>query len=188
LGDAPILVDNQSRQTAVINANVEGFGSTRRIVLSDNLIENATPREALFIVSHEMGHSVRDDVLRLTLAGTGLLLLVTTIAVTIADRIRVRRDDDPLSRLALVGALLGIAALIAFPIFNAYSRTIEARADAFGVALSGDPAAAARTFVRFADEGLAPYCPPALVRAYFYDHPPVGSRIAAALGRPDPCP
>ncbi|HTV72252.1 MAG TPA: M48 family metalloprotease [Candidatus Acidoferrales bacterium] len=188
LGDAPIVIDNQSRQTDVINANVAGFGSTRRIVVSDNLIENATPREIFFILSHEMGHSVHGDILRLTLVGTGLLLLVATIAVTIADRIGVRRDDDPLSRLALVGALLGIAALIAYPVFNSYSRKVEARADAFGVALTGDRAAAVRTFVRFADEGLAPYCPPALVRAYFYDHPPVGSRIAAALGRPDPCP
>ncbi|HEY0798720.1 MAG TPA: M48 family metalloprotease [Candidatus Baltobacteraceae bacterium] len=188
LGDAPILVDNQSRQTAIINANVAGFGSTRRIVLGDNLIENATPREALFIVSHEMGHSVRNDILRLNFFGTLLLLLVATIAVTIADRIGVRRDDDPLSRLPLVVAILGVAALIAFPIFNRYSRQIEARADAFGLALTGDPAAAVRTFVRFGDEGLAPYCPPALVRAYFYDHPPVGTRIAAVLGRPDPCP
>lgn len=188
LGDAPILVDNLSRQTGIINANVAGFGSTRRIVLSDNLVMNATPAEAFFIVAHEMGHSVRDDILRLTLAGTALILLVATVAITIADRIAVRRDDDPLSRLALVAALLGVASLVAFPVFNAYSRTIEARADAFGLAMTGNRAAAVRTFVRFGDEGLAPYCPPALVRAYFYDHPPVGSRIAAALGNPDPCP
>jgi STE24 endopeptidase len=188
LGDAPILVDNLSRQTGIINAHVAGFGSTRQIVLSDNLVMNATPAEAFFIVSHEMGHSVRNDILRLTLAGTALILLVATIAVTIADRIGVRRDDDPLSRLALVAALLGTASLCAYPFFNAYSRVIEARADAFGIALSGNRAAAVRTFVRFADEGLAPYCPPALVRDYFYDHPPVGSRIAAALGQPDPCP
>jgi STE24 endopeptidase len=188
LGDAPILVDNLSRQSGVVNAHVAGFGSTRRIVLSDNLVMNATPSEAFFIISHEMGHSVHNDILRLTLAGTALILLVATFAIVIADRIPVRRDDDPLSRLALVAALLGAASLFAFPLFNQYSSAIEARADAFGIALSGNRAAAVRTFVRFADEGLAPYCPPALVRDYFYDHPPVGSRIAAALGRPDPCP
>jgi hypothetical protein len=56
------------------------------------------------------------------------------------------------------------------------------------LALSGERVSAVRAFVRFADEGLAPYCPPKLVRFYFYDHPPIGSRIAATLGKPDPCP
>jgi STE24 endopeptidase len=184
----PIYVDDQSKQTAVVNANVSGYGAMRRIVLGDNLLAETTPGEVLFITAHEMGHSVRNDVFRLTLFGTCLLLVTATLAVVLADRVGFRRDDDPLSRLALVTALLGIIGLVMFPAYNTYSRGIEARADSFGLALSGEHAAAVRAFVRFADEGLAPYCPPQLVRAYFYDHPPIGSRIAAVLVKPDPCP
>lgn len=188
LEGVPIYIDDQSRQTAVVNANVSGYGAMRRIVLGDNLLAQTTPGEVLFITAHEMGHSVRNDVFRLTLFGTCLLLVTATLAVVLADRVAFRRDDDPLSRLALVTALLGIIGLVMFPVYNAYSRVVEARADSFGLALSGEHAAAVRAFVRFADEGLAPYCPPGLVRAYFYDHPPIGSRIAAVLGKPDPCP
>jgi len=188
LEGVPIFIDDQSKQTAVVNANVAGYGAMRRIVLGDNLLAETTPGEALFITAHEMGHSVRNDVFRLTLFGTCLLLVTASFAVVIADRVAFRRDDDPLSRLALVTALLGTIGLVMFPAFNGYSRVIEARADAFGLALSGEHASAVRAFVRFADEGLAPYCPPRLVRAYFYDHPPIGSRIAAVLGKPDPCP
>lgn len=188
LEGVPIYVDDQSKQTAIINANVAGYGALRRIVLGDNLLADTTPGEVLFITAHEMGHSVRNDVFRLTLLGTLLLLVTAACAVITADRVGFRRDDDPLSRLALVTVLLGVFGLLLFPAFNAYSSRVEARADAFGLALSGERASAVRAFVRFADEGLAPYCPPKLVRFYFYDHPPIGSRIAAALGKPDPCP
>jgi Zn-dependent protease with chaperone function len=188
LDGTPIYVDDRSKQTAVINANVAGYGAMRRIVLGDNMLEDATPSEILFIVAHEMGHSVRHDVFRLTLVGTLLLLLTGSLAVLIGDHVRFRRDDDPLSRLALLTGLLGVMGLLAFPLFNAYSRSLEARADAFGLALSGQKSGAVRAFVRFADEGLAPYCPSRIVRWYFYDHPAIGTRIAAVLGRPDPCP
>jgi len=41
--------------------------------------------------------------------------------------------------------------------------------------------------VRIADETLAPLCPERIVRLYFYNSPPLGTRIARADGRPDPC-
>jgi STE24 endopeptidase len=184
----PVYIDDRSKQTAVINANVAGYGALRRIVLGDNLLADATLGEILFIVAHEMGHSVHHDVFRLTLVGTLLLLITAALATVIADAIPFRRDDDPLSRLALITGLLGAIGLLVFPVFNAYSRLLEAQADTFGLALSGQKTSAVRTFVRLADEGLAPYCPPKIVRLYFYDHPPIGSRIAAALHEPDPCP
>lgn len=188
VGDPPIYVTNLSKQSVVENAWVAGFGPTRRIVLGDTLVAVATADEATFIVAHELSHYVHGDVLKLTLVATGLLVLALTFAVLVGDRIRFRRDDDPVSRLALIGALAGCAALVLFPVYNGYQRGIEARADRFGLALSHDPAGGIRAFVRFADDGLQPVCPPEHVRLYFYDHPPIGTRIARLQGRPDPCP
>jgi Zn-dependent protease with chaperone function len=188
IGDPPIYKTNLSKQTEVGNAWVSGFGSTQRIVLGDTLIGTATPGETVFIVAHELGHYVRRDVISLTLVATTLFIGAMAIAVLIGDRVGFRRDDDPVSRLPLVGCILGCAALVMFPIYNMYSRGIEARADEYALALTHAPADGVRAFLRFADDGLSPLCPPQIVRIYFYDHPPLGSRIATLQGRPDPCP
>jgi Zn-dependent protease with chaperone function len=114
--------------------------------------------------------------------------LSVAIGVLVADRIGFRRDDDPLARLALVGALAGLAGLLVFPLYNVYSRQIESKADTYALGLTHDPASAVRSFVRSADRRFVLLCPSRLAVVYFWPSPPLGSRIAAATGRPDPCP
>jgi STE24 endopeptidase len=184
---APILVDERSRRSASVAASVTGLGPTKRIVLSDTLLQNATEGEIAFITAHEIGHYVHGDVFRLALAQTLAFVLTVAIAVFIADRLGFRRDDDALSRLPLAGAMIGLVALVVFPIYNAYSRTIEADADRYALALTGDPAAAVRLYVRYADESLTPVCVSASEGWYFLTYPPLGERAATASGRPDPC-
>jgi STE24 endopeptidase len=187
LAGAPVFVANRSRRTVVATAQVSGLGPTERIVLSDTLLEEATPQEVAFAAARELAHVASGDVVRLSLAWTALLVLSIALGVAVADRIGFRRDDDALSRLPLVGALAGVVALLVLPVFNAYARDVDARADRFALALTGDRAAAVRLFVRLSDESLTPLCPSRFERDYFLDHPPPGSRIAATLGRPDPC-
>jgi STE24 endopeptidase len=183
----PIFTTNLSRTSEVGNANVEGIGPTRRVLIGDTLLRTATPAEVSFVMAHELGHVAKDDPLGLTLVADVLSMLVITAALLTAEGIAVRGDDDPLSRLPLIVALAGLYGLMLFPLGNLYSQGVEARADRFGLTAAHDPVAAARLFVRFADEGFAPVCPPPWVRLYFYDHPPLGSRIAAAMGHSDPC-
>lgn len=187
VGYIPIFLTNLSRVSEVGNANVEGIGPTRRVLVGDTLLRTATPDEVSFVMAHELGHVVNDDALHITLLADLLTILAIAAAILAAERMPVRGDDDPLSRLTLIAALAGVFSLTFFPIGNAYSRMVEARADRFGVSVTHDGVAGARMFVRFADEGFAPVCPPLAVRLYFYDHPPLGSRITAATGRPDAC-
>ena len=51
-----IYVIDESRYSKHTNAYFEGFGSFRRIVLYDNLINSHTPEEAALIFAHEAGH------------------------------------------------------------------------------------------------------------------------------------
>lgn len=187
IGDAPILVTDDSRRTSAAIADVAGFGPTKRIVLSDALLENATTGEVLFLSAREFGHYAHADGFRLSLFWTFLLMLCTALAVVIADRVGFRRDDDPLARLSIVFAVLGILGLLATPIYNSYSRNLESRADAYALALTGDRSAAVRAYVRLTDETLAPLCPSRITRIYFYNSPPLGTRIARAAGKTDPC-
>jgi STE24 endopeptidase len=187
LGEAPILVDDTSRRSTSIAADIAGFGPTKRIVLGDALIAHATTGEVLFLTAREFGHYAHGDDFRLSLLWTFLLIFCTALAVVCADRVAFRRDDDPLARLSLVFAFLGIFGLLVTPAYNAYSRNNESRADAYAIDLTHDRASAIRAYVRIADETLAPLCPDRGVRLYFYNSPPVGTRIAKVAGRRDPC-
>jgi Zn-dependent protease with chaperone function len=187
VGEAPIYVADYSRRTSAAIADIAGFGPTKRIVLSDALLEDATTGEVLFLAAREFGHYAHHDDFRLSLFWTFLFIVCTALAVVTADRVAFRRDDDPLARLALVFALLGLFGAIVTPIYDSYSRNLESQADSYALALTHDRASAVRAFVRIADETLAPLCPSRAERVYFLNSPPLGTRIAKAGRRPDPC-
>jgi len=187
IGDAPIFVADDSRRTRTAIADIAGFGPTKRIVLSDALLADATPGEVVVLAAREFGHSAHGDDFRLALFWTSLFILCTALAVVLADRVGFRRDDDPLARLPLVFVFLGTLALVATPVYNGYSRTLEANADAYALALTHDRVSAVRVYVRIADETLAQLCPSRWSRLYFSNSPPLGTRIAEAAGRADPC-
>jgi STE24 endopeptidase len=188
VGEAPIYIADDSRRTSAAIADVAGFGPTKRIVLSDALLADATAGEVLFLTAREFGHYAHHDDFRLSLFWTFLLILCAALAVVTADRVRFRRDDDPLARLSLVFAFLGLYGLLATPVYNGYSRNLESQADSYALALTHDRAAAVRSYVRIADETLAPLCPSRITRLYFLNSPPLGTRIAKAGRRQNPCP
>ena len=184
----PITIEATGSGAAAAESRISGLGPTQQIVISDALLAAATPGELEFVVARESAHVRANDMLKLDLYAAALLIVAAAVAVTLADRVGFRRDDDPLSRLALLGVFLGLSILALLPVANAYSRRLEARADHAGLRITGDPAAAVRQMVRLADVDLLVVCPPPIVRRYFLTYPPVGSRIAAVRGGGDPCP
>ena len=185
--EAPIYIASDASRSPLAAASISGIGPTKRIVLDTTLLHSATRAEVLFLTARELGHYVDGDNFRLSLFWTLLFISCVALGVLAADRVGFRRDDDPLARLALALALTGIAALLEAPLYNFYSRALEARADRYAVALTGNRAAAVRSFVRTADEGLEPLCSSSPLRFYLSNTPPLGARIAAVTGQPDPC-
>ena len=57
-----VLVADASRRTTALNAYVSGLGVTRRIVVYDTLLREATPGEVRGVVAHEVGHAKDRDV------------------------------------------------------------------------------------------------------------------------------
>lgn len=186
--DAPVEVARASMRTRTLTARAAGIGAFARILLGDVLVGIASPPEIAYIVAHENAHVRHNDVLKLALMGTTMLIFVVAFAVLIGDRIMFRRDEDAVSRLALVGALIGAIALLAFPLYNAYSRGIEYRADEDTRQALADKTGALRLMVRRADDDLVMLCGRRSVSWYFDSHPALGSRIAAMRGTSDPCP
>ena len=90
-----VLVADASRRTNSLNAYVSGFGATRRIVVYDTLLKDATPDEVRLIVAHELGHAKAGDVLWGTLVGAlGVAVAVCALgsAAALAVAARSRRS------------------------------------------------------------------------------------------------
>ncbi|HVS46014.1 MAG TPA: M48 family metalloprotease [Verrucomicrobiae bacterium] len=185
--NVPIVAADWPRPSPAQGAFVSGLGPSQRIVLSDSLVRSESPGETAFFAARAIEHDVDGDQFRRCLIAVLIIIIAMALAVTIADRVGFRRDDDPVSRLALVGALLGCAYLVAFPIYLSYVRGGEARVDKTAIALTGDRASAVRAMVRRADERIEELCPNTFAMLYFSPAPAIATRIATFNDTPDPC-
>ncbi|HTL24920.1 MAG TPA: M48 family metalloprotease, partial [Mycobacteriales bacterium] len=138
-----VLVADASRRTTSLNAYVSGFGNSRRIVVYDTLVREASPREVELVVAHELGHAKRQDVLVGTLVGALLaaagvcgLFLVLSSSRLLA-RVGAAGPGDP-RVLPLVLFLAALVPLLLAPVSNLVTRHVEARADLHSLELTGD--------------------------------------------------
>jgi STE24 endopeptidase len=163
-------------------------GLRHRVVLDGGVVAASTPEEAVYDAGFEIGHTIHADPLFVALIEGGIIIIFSALAVVLADRCGFRRDDDPLSRLALVGALLAIVYFGAVPVRNAALRSYDFDADRYAIAIGGDPAAAVRAIVRATDQQMQEACPGLGSRLFLDDHPSASARIAAINHVPEACP
>jgi Zn-dependent protease with chaperone function len=154
----------------------------------DRSVASSTLPEIAYVAAYELGHVVHGDRLSVALIEGGVIIVFAAIAVVLADRIRFRRDDDPLSRLAIVGALLALVYIAAVPVRNAALRSYDFGADRYAVALTGDPASAVRALVREGDQKMEEVCPEWTATLFLYTAPGIGARVAAINHVPNGCP
>ena len=184
-----ILVADASRRTTALNAYVSGFGATRRIVLYDVLLKNATPDEVKLVVAHELGHAKANDVGRFTIVGAlSSTLGVLTIALLLQWQPLLRRAGlkpslNPLSdprSIALVLALIALMTLLQQPVTSLLSRNIEARADVHALDLTGDAKGFVEMQRTLAISNLSDPNRPKILFWLFDTHPTTPQRIAIA--------
>ncbi len=176
-----VLVADASRRTTTLNAYVSGFGSSRRVVVYDNLVDGQSrvdDREVLSVVAHELGHARHDDVLTGSLLGAAGALFGIGLLGLLAGGAR-EGVADPRT-VPRVVALLAIASLLASPIENGISRRIETRADVDALEATGDPGAFVGLQKELALRSLADPTPYAWSQFWFGSHPTTLQRIALA--------
>jgi STE24 endopeptidase len=172
-----------SRRVTSLNAFVDGIGSSKRVVLYDNLLDEAERPELRSVVAHELGHVAHDDI------GRGILYVAIVapfgllFARELSLAIAARRGVDPAAPVAVPIYLLAItAASVALGVpGNQLSRKIERSADQFALELTDDPEALIDLQVRLARTNLGDPDPPGWSTAIFGTHPPTVDRIGAAL-------
>ena len=170
-------------KTRRANAALVGTGSTRRILLSDTLVDEYSDDEIAVIIAHELAHHVRHDIPKALLVECGWLVAVfyaCAVALEtpwLTSGLHSRADIAGLPLLLIVA---GAMTLVGTPVMNAVSRSNERRADRYALALTGHPAAFISAMRRLSVQNLAEPSPSRLVRWLFYTHPPVRERIDAA--------
>jgi STE24 endopeptidase len=175
-----VYVVDASRRTTASNAYVTGIGSTKRVVIYDNLLKDYTFDEVRFVVAHELGHVHYDDVPH----GLLYLAIVAPFGMFAAARLAEALGAAPDAR-AIPATALALALLVpaVSAVSNQLSRGVEARADAFGLELTGDPRAQIGFQKQIVVRNVSDPDPPRAWHAVFDTHPTALQRIgmAAAL-------
>lgn len=177
----------KSEDTNALNAYVNGFGSSKRIVLWDTLLEKMDDREVLFVMGHEMGHYVLGHVRNLLVIAILLTLLalytVHRTSGALIARYRRRFGFDELGDFAsypLLILIIGVLGLVLSPLLLAVTRHQEHESDRFGLELLQDNRAAAGAFVKLQQQNLAVPHPGTIYKLWRSSHPPLGERIEFA--------
>jgi STE24 endopeptidase len=170
-----VLVQDTSRRTRKANAYVSGLGRTRRVVVSDTLLEQASPAEVRLVVAHELGHRRERHVL----LGTLLAMAGAVTATVVVWALLGTRAGDPhrVPLVLLIGLAIGLASL---PALTAVSRRWERAADRYSLELTGDRAAHATAFRRLAQTNLTDLDPPRPLYLLLFTHPTPPERLEAA--------
>lgn len=175
-----VFVVDASKRTTSANAYVTGLGSSKRVVLYDNLLRDFSSEETRLVVAHELGHVRDDDVPR----GLLFVLLVAPLGMWAAARL-VRAwapQPDQAAGARTVPALFAAVALVALligSVSGTLSRRVEARADSTALSLTGEAATFISQQRRLALQNVSDPDPPHLVQLLLGTHPTTVERIGA---------
>ena len=178
-----VLRVDASRRGTSLNAYVDGIGSSKRVVLYDNLIDEADEAELEGVVAHELGHVANDDIRRGILF-VALVAPLGMLTVATAGSALARRGGAEPGTPAALPAFALLLTVVAFAIGlagNQLSREVEASADAFELQLTGDPQGLIDLQRRIARTNLSDPDPQSALDAVLRTHPSTVDRIGAAL-------
>ena len=173
-------------KTVKANAALAGWGKTRRIIISDTLIESHDPDEIEVIIAHELGHHVNGDIWR----GIAVQVVIIFVSMWVINQALVAWSDvfgldgtlhdyANLPLLALVSTAVG---LIALPLANTYSRRRETAADDFAIETTNMRAEFISAMEKLGKINLANSEPHPIIETVLHSHPSISRRIARARG------
>ncbi len=174
-----VLVMDASRRTTMANAYFMGLGTTKQIVIYDNLLKNYPMDEVKAVLAHEMGHWQKGHIIQgLSLGVIGNFLVWGLLALYLQKL----RPKSRLYRPQLWAGLqlfLLLILMVTNPLQNYISREMEKQADQVALELTENPSAIVRLQINLATKNLSDVSPPGFIVWYGYTHPPVLSRIEA---------
>jgi STE24 endopeptidase len=175
-----------SKQTTKMSAHVSGLFGSVQISMNDNLMNRASPEEVRAVLGHEMGHYVLNH------EDKGIVYIAWVIVVGFAflswafERMASRygpqwglRGITDVAGLPLLAALFSAYVFVLTPVINTVGRTIEAEADAFGLAAARQPDGFAQAALHLSE--YRKMHPGPVEEFVFFDHPSGWHRIHRAM-------
>jgi len=174
---------NFSSKTTAGSAMLMGWGNTRRIVISDTMLQRYAPEEIEVVMAHELGHHRHGDIVRLILVQSALILLGFYLVNMVLNRAVSGLNFESVSDVAalpLLALVLAAFTLVLSPLANAYNRHLEEAADRYSLAATANPEAFATMLTKLTDQNLSESEPSRWSEFLFYDHPPYSKRLELA--------
>lgn len=173
-----------SSKGTMANAAIMGMGKTKRIALSDTLLQNYSTEEIEVIIAHELGHQKNRDFIRIFLLQSAILFiylwLTYIITTALVEPLGFGSVGD-IAALPLLILVFSVVNMIFVPVANACIRYFETAADSFALQLTENPQAFISMMTRLTDQNLAEAAPSRWVELLFHDHPSYQSRLAHAM-------
>ena len=177
------MLFRSSRRTTKLNAYFTGFGSTKTIVLYDNLVNAMTTEEICAVFAQELGHGLHKDVMKMQIMNIGNMLLIG-VAAWLSVRAGGLHTAFGFSEVnygfayLLTGLFISLIQPLTSLLINLYSRKAEYRADKQAVS-EGYGEAMIGALKKLARENFAELAPTRISVLLEYSHPPLSDRIAA---------
>ncbi len=180
-----------SEETVKANAMLAGLGRTRRVLLSDTLLNNFTPEEISVVFAHEIGHHIFRHVRKMIVLG----LVISVTGFWICDRFLMSgliHSGGPLDYATLpvwtepwIMLILTLFNMALEPVMNGISRHHERQCDRYALQRTQQPAAYISAFSKLARQNKDDPCPHWLEVWWLHDHPPISQRLAMGRAVPD---
>ena len=176
-----------SKRSAKLNAFFTGFGTFRKIVFFDTLVEKLSEDEIVAVLAHEMGHYKKNHIWKMmgsTVLQTGLMFFLLSFFI----------ENPGLFEAFGMEALSIYASLFFFAfiyspfntllsiLFNYFSRVHEFEADRYAAHSTGRPEMLIQGLKKLSRENLSNLTPHPLMVFFSYSHPPVLERIRTLNG------
>ncbi|MBV8048279.1 MAG: M48 family metallopeptidase [Paludibacterium sp.] len=183
-----VFVMDGSKRSSHGNAYFTGFGSAKRIVFFDTLVEHLTPAEIEAVLAHELGHFKLRHVLKRIVTTFLLSLAALWLLGRLIDAAWFYQGLGLASQGPAQALLLFFLALPAFtfpltPLMSRLSRRHEFEADDFA-ARETDARDLISALVKLYRDNAATLTPDPLYSAFYDSHPPAVLRIAHLKGEP----
>lgn len=172
-----------SKKTVKANAAFTGMGSTKRVLLADTLRNKYTHEEIEVILAHEFAHYKLRHLLKLIFIN-GVATFLSFYLVSLTSPVSLEffglRGFTDMAALPIIFMYLTVLGIVMQPFGNWISRCFERSADRMALSVTKAPDAFISMMRKLSDQNLSERKPSWFIKMYFYDHPPVNERIAAA--------
>mgnify|MGYP001817657626 FL=1 len=177
-----MFVMDGSRRSAHGNAYFTGFGSNKRIVFFDTLLQGLSANEVEAVLAHELGHFKRRHVAKMLALSSVMALLGLGLLGWLSQQgwfysgLGVGRATPALA-LVLFMFVLPVFTVFVSPLSAMLSRRHEFEADDFA-AEQTDPRHLISGLVKMYRDNASTLTPDPLYSAFYHSHPPAPLRIA----------